>query len=102
MTRPARATAATYFLRFGSTDRLAFKVLVGFLTLSALGDTINDCAWAWLYTVKAFTDPNVLALFPPNLIVYACITGPNVLLTQGFFTCVPPPGVVRASLADPF
>ncbi|TNY22270.1 hypothetical protein DMC30DRAFT_415272 [Rhodotorula diobovata] len=78
--------AATYFLRFGSTDRLAFKVLVGFLTLSALGDTINDCAWAWLYTVKAFTDPNVLALFPPNLIVYACITGPNVLLTQGFFT----------------
>ena len=88
LTRPSRPAAVIYFLRFGSSDRLAFKLLVGFLTLSSLGDTINDCSWAWLYTVKAFTDPNVLALFPPQLVVYACMTGLNVLLAQGFFTCV--------------
>ncbi|GAA5852874.1 hypothetical protein JCM9279_006210 [Rhodotorula babjevae] len=78
--------AVIYFMRFGQSDRLAFKLLVGFLTLSSLGDTINDCSWAWLYTVKAFLDPNVLALFPPQLVVYACMTGMNVLLAQGFFT----------------
>ncbi|BGP44082.1 hypothetical protein JCM10449v2_008139 [Rhodotorula kratochvilovae] len=78
--------AATYFTRFGSTDRLAFKLLVGFLTVSALADTMVDCAWAWLYTVKSFTDSNVLALFPWTFVAYAVLTGPNVLLTQGFFT----------------
>ena len=81
-------TAATYFTRFGSTDRLAFKLLVGFLTVSALADTMVDCAWAWLYTVKSFTDSNVLALFPWTFVAYAVLTGPNVLLTQGFFTYV--------------
>lgn len=75
-------------MRFGSSDRLVFKVLVGFLTLSALGDTINDCAWAWLTTVTALLDPSVLGRVPVEFVVYACFTGPNVFLAQGFFTCV--------------
>ncbi|GAA5947139.1 hypothetical protein JCM3775_001874 [Rhodotorula graminis] len=78
--------SATYFLRFGSTDRLAFKLLVGFLTLSALGDTMNDCAWAWRSTVTALLDPSVLALVPAEFVAYACFTGPNVLICQAFFT----------------
>ncbi|BGP44083.1 hypothetical protein JCM10450v2_008300 [Rhodotorula kratochvilovae] len=78
--------AAAYFTRFGSTDRLAFKLLVGFLTLSALADTMVDCAWAWTYTVNAFTDPTVLAVFPWTFTAYAVLAGPNVFLAQGFFT----------------
>ena len=80
--------AATYFLRFGSTDRLAFKLLVGFLTLSALGDTMKDCSWAWRYSATALLDPTILALVPVQFLVYACFTGPNVLVCQAFFTCV--------------
>ncbi|GAA5852878.1 hypothetical protein JCM9279_006211 [Rhodotorula babjevae] len=78
--------AATYFVRFGSTDRLAFKLLVGFLTVACLGDTMNECAWAWLVTIKAFADPTIVALLPETYTVYAIFTGITVLVAQVFFT----------------
>jgi len=88
LTRSSPA-AATYFVRFGSSDRLAFKLLVGFLTIACLGDTVNECAWAWLVTVKAFSDPTIVALLPETYTIYAIFTGVTVLVAQVFFTCVP-------------
>ncbi|KPV72840.1 uncharacterized protein RHOBADRAFT_46430 [Rhodotorula graminis WP1] len=76
----------SYFSRFSSTDRLAFKLLVGVLTFTTLLDTVNQCVWAWRYTVEAALDPFVLAKFPRSLHVFAILTGINVLLAHAFFT----------------
>ncbi|GAA5944402.1 hypothetical protein JCM3775_006619 [Rhodotorula graminis] len=76
----------SYFSRFSSADRLAFKLLVGVLTFTTLLDTMNQCAWAWRYTVEAALDPFVLAKFPRSLHVFAILTGINVLLAHAFFT----------------
>lgn len=49
---------------------------------------MNDCAWAWLVTVNAFTDPTIVALLPETYTVYAIFTGITVFLAQAFFTRV--------------
>ncbi|GAA5944406.1 hypothetical protein JCM3775_006621 [Rhodotorula graminis] len=78
--------SATYFVRFGSSDRLSFKILVGFLTVACVGDTMNECAWAWLVTIKVFADPTIVAQLPETFTVYAIFTGVTVLVAQVFFT----------------
>ncbi|BGP44081.1 hypothetical protein JCM10450v2_008298 [Rhodotorula kratochvilovae] len=75
-----------YFTRFGRSDRLAFRLLVAFFAVTATGDTVIDCAWVWLYTVKALPQPQIFAYLPWTFEVYACLTGPSVLLAQAFFT----------------
>ncbi|GAA5897636.1 hypothetical protein JCM8208_000220 [Rhodotorula glutinis] len=76
----------SYFSRFGSTDRLAFKLLVGVLTFTSFLDTMSQCAWAWRYCIEAALDPFVLAKFPRSLHVFAILTGINVLFAHAFFT----------------
>ncbi|GAA6001950.1 uncharacterized protein JCM10292_001765 [Rhodotorula paludigena] len=74
----------TYFVRF-RTDRLVFRLLVGFYLLSATADTAIECGWAYGYTISAFSNPTVYTAIPWPYIGYA-VLGPNVLLAQGFYT----------------
>ncbi|GAA5894389.1 hypothetical protein JCM8208_006220 [Rhodotorula glutinis] len=80
------ALIVAYARRFGKSDRLAFRLLVGAFTVLLLADTANECSWTYRYTVQAQLDPTILFLLPPQFIVYSGITGVSILLVQGFFT----------------
>lgn len=78
-----------YAQRFGKSDRLAFRLLVGAFTVLLLADTANECSWTMRYTVQAQLDPSILFLLPPQFIVYSAVC-----------VCSPPPtldGCMRAS-----
>ncbi|GAA5844031.1 hypothetical protein JCM9279_003707 [Rhodotorula babjevae] len=80
------ALITAYARRFGKSDRLVFRLLVGAFTVLLLADVANECHWAYRYAVEGQLDPSILVLLPPQFIVYSAITGVSILLVQGFFT----------------
>ncbi|GAA6030712.1 hypothetical protein JCM8097_006284 [Rhodosporidiobolus ruineniae] len=76
--------AFIYWTRFPS-DRLPFKLLVGFLTLTATADTAVQSHWAYRYAVLSFAQPAKLAAAPWDFTAYTFLTGVNVAVCQAFF-----------------
>ncbi|BGP39188.1 hypothetical protein JCM10450v2_003144 [Rhodotorula kratochvilovae] len=77
---------ARYWQRFGSKDRLVFRLLVGYFTIAVIADAANECWWTYIYAVQGQLDPMVLVALPKPFIVYSCLTGLTILLVQAFFT----------------
>ncbi|GAA6046423.1 hypothetical protein JCM3770_004912 [Rhodotorula araucariae] len=75
-----------YWQRFGSKDRLVFRLFVGLFTVLLLADTANACAWSFRYAVTGQLHPAKLFELPVEFCIYSLITGLTVLIAQGFFT----------------
>ncbi|TNY21218.1 hypothetical protein DMC30DRAFT_416239 [Rhodotorula diobovata] len=80
------ALIVTYAQRFGKTDRLGFRLLVGLFALLLVADTANDCWWMFRVCVRAQLNPAMLLELPVHFTIYSVITGIAVLSAQGFYT----------------
>ncbi|GAA5838082.1 hypothetical protein JCM11251_004703 [Rhodosporidiobolus azoricus] len=78
------ALVAQYFSAF-SNDRLPFRLLVGAITVLALWDTSNQCAWAYRYAVQNYGNPAQLAEWPTQFSVFAFSTATSIYVCQLFF-----------------
>ncbi|GJN88657.1 hypothetical protein Rhopal_001623-T1 [Rhodotorula paludigena] len=79
------ALIASYFMRFGKSDRLVFRILVGFLSVAVIADTANSCSWAYTYTIAGMLNPARLLQLPKEFMAFSFIAGLTVFVVQIFF-----------------
>lgn len=63
-----------YFAKFGSTDRLAFRFLVGFYLVALLADTATQIAWTYSYAINGQLDPANIYRLPREFMAFTAIT----------------------------
>ncbi|BGP28237.1 hypothetical protein Rt10032_c24g6701 [Rhodotorula toruloides] len=74
-----------YFSRYGTTDRWAFRTLVGFYLVALLADTATQIAWTYSYTINGQLDPANIYRLPREFMAYTIITATTVFTVQIFF-----------------
>jgi hypothetical protein len=66
-------------------DPIAFKILVTFMGILAILDTVTTGCWAYLWAVSHWGDPTIFNYLPKVFVIETFCFGTACLTNQGFF-----------------
>jgi hypothetical protein len=73
-----------YFTNYPK-DPITFKLIVGFMAVLAITDTVATGTWCYMWGVSHWGDPTIFAFMPKVFIVETFCFGTACLLNQSFF-----------------